>query len=161
MPKVNFEEILPYSAPDLYDLVMDVERYPDIFNDISGVRARDTGPHSKNVDVTVTALFMSLSYNCDVTGIPQSQIDIKALSGDFESMEARWLFETQADGRTKVRYDMDFDFGGMGFKNAAAMAFIQDGVEDTRRMLGAYAARHLETVPDRQGPSAGGAGPAP
>lgn len=157
MPLVSFQETLPYRATDLYDLVMAVERYPEIFPDIKSVRIVNTGENSRSVDVTVQAPFTSFQYSCDVTGERPSKISIRATGGAFKSMDAAWYFDVLPDGRTRVRYTMNFDFGGFGLKNMVAETFIKQSMERTRAQLRAYAAQNLAavsltTAPRPQGP---------
>ncbi len=146
MPHVAFEDILPYRAADLYNLVMDFDRYPEIFDDIRAMNARRTGTDSYEADVTVKAPFKDFCYRCTVTGRPPGVIDIRATEGAFKSMTAQWRFDPQPDGCTRVRYQMDFDFGGMGFKNAVAHGFIEREVGRTKDRLKQYAAAHLTPV---------------
>lgn len=146
MPTVHFEDILPYKAQDLYALVMDIEKYPEIFDDIDSVTVRDKGENVKDVDVSVIAPFKNFTYSCDVEGTPPSKIAIAATKGAFKQMNAEWSFEPTADGKTRVKYNMDFDFGGIGFMNAVAVGFIQQSVDKTKQHLIRYAAQNLRLV---------------
>lgn len=157
MPHVNFVRDMPYHARDLYNLVMDVERYPDVFEDIKSVTVRKTGEETRSVDLTVSLPFSAFSYSCKVIGTPYSKIDIEATPGAFKSMRAAWNFAALPDGSTKVSYDMNFDFGGLGFKNAAALAFIQSSVKQTIAALERYAAKNMT----KMNPQTPGTGPAP
>lgn len=146
MPDIHFSEILPHSAAELYALVMDIERYPEIFDDVTAVDVRDIGPDAKDVDVSVSTPFKQFQYNCTVTGTPPHDIDIVASAGIFKSMNAHWRFEPQPDGRTKVSYNMSFDFGGFGLVNMAAEGFFKKQVYVTRDRLTEYAAQKLQHV---------------
>ena len=46
-----------------------------------------------------------------MTGECPSKIGIRATAGAFKSMDAAWHFDTLPDGRTRVRYAMNFVFG--------------------------------------------------
>lgn len=152
MPALSFQEVLPYRAADLYDLVMDIERYPSIFSDIEAVSVRRTGEHRRDVDVTVRTPLTAFRYRCDVTGEPPSKISIRATEGAFQSMNAEWRFTSLADGRTLVRYDMKFDFGGWGLKNMIAETFIRQSMAQTQAQLRQFVAENLKQVPSTAAP---------
>ena len=149
MEKIHFEEILPYSAADLYGLVMDIEKYPEIFNDISKVRVTHVTDNERSVDVSVRTPtpMKNINYSCNVTGTPPNEIKIQATTGAFKSMNATWRFDTQPDGKTKVSYDMEFDFKNVFF-NAVAGWVIDKGVKATKADMISYAQKQLTPVTD-------------
>ncbi len=147
MPSLHFEEILPYRAVDLYDLVMDVALYPQIFPEVKAVEIVKTAENYRNVDVTARAPFLTFKYNCDVEGEPPSKIMVTATEGAFESMQVHWTFDPLPDGRTRVGYEMSFDFGGFGLKNKMAESYIRQTMGEMRARLRDYIAEHLKRAP--------------
>ncbi len=145
MPRVTFEETLPYKVADIYDIVMDVERYPQIFPFIQAVKAQKTGDNAMAADVTVRTPVMDFSYSCDIVSDPPQAIDIKATKGPFKAMNARWGFESLPNGHTKISYEMNYD-SGFGLLNSMAKGFIESQVEQTRTHIMAYLADTLDPV---------------
>ncbi len=153
MKKMQFEEILPYKAQDLYDLVMDLQRYPEIFDHIKKVEERDCGDHAKEAVVTVATGIMDFRYRCRIEGTPPGNITITSSDKPFKHMKAQWHFMPQPDGQTKVRYEMEYSLG-FGLLSSLAERVMGHQVEKTRSHLRAYVSKNLTEVPPPPPPPA-------
>lgn len=101
---------LPYSAPQLFDLVADVERYPQFLPGVleSSIRRR----HDHTILVEMIIAVGPLRKRFSSVGMLQRphRIDITSDDALFERFAQSWTFAPAATGGTDVGYHVDFQF---------------------------------------------------
>jgi coenzyme Q-binding protein COQ10 len=109
MERFQTRRRVAYSPRQMYDLVADVDRYPEFLPLCEGMRVRSRETEGER---TVLIADMSMGYKairetitsrvtCDPT-IPR--VDVEYLSGPFSKMENRWLFKPREDGGCDVEF---------------------------------------------------------
>jgi coenzyme Q-binding protein COQ10 len=107
--------ILPYSPEQLYALVGDVDRYPEFVPWIVGMRTWNQRTDAEGVgwvdaEAKVGFSFLRERFSTRVRRDPAArQIDVGLISGPFEKLRNRWVFEPDPAG-TRVEFDIDFAF---------------------------------------------------
>ena len=120
MTRVNFERVLPFEAAKLFEMVGDVEKYPDYIPWITSMRVFNRGEVSEGVtrfdaEAGVGFKFLSERFSTRVTRTEAARtIDIVLLRGPFKRLVCRWKFE-DADwmgkpGGCRTTLTMDFEF---------------------------------------------------
>jgi coenzyme Q-binding protein COQ10 len=106
---------LPYTPEQLLELVGDVDRYPEFVPWINGMRtwnARDLGEGVDTLDAEAGVGFSFLKERF-ATRVRRNRavqsIDVSLLSGPFRKLANRWEF-FEAEGGTRVEFDIDFEF---------------------------------------------------
>ncbi len=106
---------LPYPADRLFDLVGDVEAYPQFVPWIHALYARNRREDGEGVmvlDAEATVRFAMLSERFSTRvrlDHPQLAIDVTLLSGPFRRLENHWRFEPRPGG-AELTFDIDFEF---------------------------------------------------
>lgn len=101
---------LPYTAPQLFDLVADVESYPQFLPGVLACSIRRRHDHSIDVDMTIAAGPLRKRF-CSVGLLARPQrIDIISNDPMFERFVQSWTFTPAAAGGTDVGYHLDFQF---------------------------------------------------
>jgi coenzyme Q-binding protein COQ10 len=106
---------LPYSPEQLFNLVGDVEKYPDFVPWISSLRTwnpRQLGEGVDTVDAeaSVGFAFLTERFSTRVTrNAVRREIAVDLLSGPFRKLENRWRFHPDPAG-TRVEFEIDFLF---------------------------------------------------
>lgn len=114
MTKFHLDRILPYGADQLWDLVGDVERYPEFIPGITSLRAYnhqagDAGNSRFDADVSVGFKLLSERFTTRVVrNKPDTRVDMNFLKGPFKKLDGRWSF-TPVDGGTRIDFDMDVE----------------------------------------------------
>ena len=114
--KHHVSKRLPYTPGELFALVGDVMAYPDFVPWITSMRtwnARELGDGVDTVDAEagVGFSFLKERFSTRVRRDAESrQIDVSLLSGPFRRLANRWRFFGEADGQTRVEFDIDFQF---------------------------------------------------
>ncbi len=106
---------LPYSPGQLFDLVSDVERYPEFVPWVTNLRAWNRKPagegrESLDAEATVKFAIVKERFATRVTlDSAASIIDVELLSGPFSHLTNRWRFTAEGAG-TLVDFSIDFAF---------------------------------------------------
>ena len=105
---------LPYTPEQMYDLVADVERYPEFlpWTAAARVRSREGGPNGEVMlaDLVISFRVFRESFGSKVTLWPgEKRIETAYLEGPFEHMNSEWRFEPTETG-CRVHFWVDFAF---------------------------------------------------
>jgi len=114
---------LKYPAPQLFDLVADVERYPEFLPWVIEARIRRRQGHTILVDMTME--MGPLRKRFSTIGLLDRPHRINIGSDDplFDRFEQRWTFEPATDGGTNVEYHVDFKFRSRVLQMLIAKSF--------------------------------------
>lgn len=116
MPSFRNKRRVQHSAQHMFDLVADVERYPEfvpLCRDLR-VRKRDATGEGVEVlvaDMTVAYKLVRESFRSRVTiDRPKLQILVEYLEGPFSHLENRWSFVSTGDNACEVEFFIDYEF---------------------------------------------------
>ena len=101
---------LAYTAPQLFDLVADVERYPEFLPWVIEARIRHRTDSAMLVDMTIRAGPLRKRFSTAAALHRPHRIDISSCDPLFDRFEQRWTFEPATNGGTNVEYHVDFKF---------------------------------------------------
>ncbi len=123
MPTHSETRALPYSAQQMYDLVADVQCYPEFLPWTAAARIRsdvDKGDHRvMDADLVISFKVFRERFTSRVVLWPEDmKIDTEYLDGPFKKMVSTWAFE-DTDGGCNVHFFVDFEF-----KNAILQKII-------------------------------------
>ena len=116
MPKFSSKRRVNHSASEMFDLVADVERYPEFVPLCSAlkVRQRMTKPDGTEVlvaDMTVSFKLVRESFTSRVTlDRANLKILVEYLQGPFSNLENRWTFEPKGEGVCDVGFFLSYEF---------------------------------------------------
>ena len=113
MTRLRLERDLAYSPAQLWEMVGDVERYPEFIPWIKSLRAYNRGGDEDvtrfDADVTVGFKLLSERFSTRVTRAAEALlVDFDLIRGPFRKLQGRWTFTPSALG-TKVAFDLDID----------------------------------------------------
>ena len=151
MPSHRDNRNLPYTARQMYDLVADVDSYPQFlpWNSAARIRSRETRPDGAEeitADLVISfkvfrERFGSRVVLWPVDGPQPLKIDTEYLDGPFRYMRSGWAFTDRPEGGCHVEFDVDFEFKNailqrlIGVVFHEAMSRIVRAFEDRARKL--------------------------
>lgn len=116
MPKFSNRRRVKHNAEQMFDLVADVERYPEFVPlcEALKVRSRTTKPDGSEVviaDMTVSFKLVRERFTSRVT-LERSnrKILVEYLQGPFSHLENRWTFEPTSDTTCNVGFFIAYEF---------------------------------------------------
>src|SRR5215469_8426098 len=116
MPRFSSKRRVPHSAEQMFDLVADVERYPEFVPLCHSlkIRQRTRRPDGTEVvvaDMTVSFKLVRETFTSQVTlDRPNLKISVAYLRGPFRNLENRWSFEPRGEGGCDVGFFLEYEF---------------------------------------------------
>ncbi|AZY93989.1 MULTISPECIES: type II toxin-antitoxin system RatA family toxin [Paracoccus] len=150
MPNHRDSRNLPYSARQMYDLVADIESYPQFlpWNSAARIRTRTTRPDGAEeiaADLVISFKVFRERFGSRVVLWPEQggvwKIDTEYLDGPFKYMRSGWSFKDRPEGGCQVEFFVDFEFKNailqrlIGVVFHEAMSRIVRAFEDRARKL--------------------------
>ncbi|MBF0139864.1 MAG: type II toxin-antitoxin system RatA family toxin [Magnetococcales bacterium] len=109
MPRIRVSETLPFSPKQIYDLVVDVEQYPQFLPWCVKSRVWDQQANQFMAELTVSFKGIRESFQTLDIVIPEKKVEINLKSGPFQYLVSTWMFSGDAT-ITKVEFFIDFKF---------------------------------------------------
>jgi coenzyme Q-binding protein COQ10 len=116
MPQFSTTRRVQHSAADMFDLVADVERYPEFVPLCQALKVRKRTPASDGkevivADMTIAYKFIRERFTSRVTlERPNLEILVEYLEGPFQRMNNRWSFRPSGDRACDVEFFIIYEF---------------------------------------------------
>ncbi len=128
---------LPFAPEQLFDLVADVERYPEFLPWCLNARVYARQEASFLADLTVGTRFLRDTFTSHVTLEQPRRIVVAYRSGPLKALGNEWHFEPGPQGGCLLTFEVDFHLASRG------LGLVMDVVFDhaCRTMGAAFEAR--------------------
>jgi ribosome-associated toxin RatA of RatAB toxin-antitoxin module len=129
----------------VYEVVADVERYPEFLSDVAAVERRDDV-----VAMTLRLGLLSARLVTRATFSPNQAIDLELVDGPFRRFSARWSFAPADDGSgTEVRYRAEYELPLLGSLLGGSTRPLFEA--QARRQIAAFEGRARALLQARRG----------
>jgi coenzyme Q-binding protein COQ10 len=136
MPTHAEQRVLPYTAEQLFDLVADVERYPEFLPWCMGARIRERRDNLIVADLLIGFRMFRERFTSKVTLDRPRRVDVAYSDGPFRYLANHWIFEP-VEGGCRIDFFVDFEFRSAILQKLIGVLFN----EAVRRMVAAFEAR--------------------
>ena len=136
MPTHAEQRFLPYAPEKLYDLVADVERYPEFLPWCVGARVLSHDDKVIYADIMIGFKMFRETFTSKVTLNPPDRVDVDYQKGPFKHLKNHWEFISHPDG-CLIDFYIDFEFRSRILRNLIEPLFN----EAVRRMVSAFEVR--------------------
>lgn len=141
MPTHAEKRVMPYTAKQMYDLIADVDAYPQFLPWCSATRIRKRTPKGEveviDADLVISFRVFRERFGSRVTLRPlDCQIDVEYLDGPFKYLNNHWKF-ADCDGGCEVDFFVDFEFKSKILQTIIGVVFG----EAMQRIVGAFESR--------------------
>ncbi|OIQ77446.1 ribosome association toxin RatA [mine drainage metagenome] len=111
MPKVHKSVLIWYSPQEMYDLVTDVEAYPQFLPWCGGATVEAEEGDTVRATVVIDFKGIRQSFTTRNTNLPGREVQMRLVEGPFSDLQGRWVFNPLADGKAcKVEFLLDYRF---------------------------------------------------
>lgn len=110
MPTISRTALVEQPAKTLYELVCDIESYPDFLPWCSGARVDERSDSHQIAAVTINQILKQSEFSTRNQLVPDESIAMELLDGPFKYLHGTWRFEPLGDTACKVLLDIDFEF---------------------------------------------------
>ncbi len=110
MPEISRSALLPYPAQFMYDIVNQVESYPEFLPWCGGARLHQADATSMEASIQISAAGLNQWFKTRNTMIPGESIEIQLVDGPFKRLQGCWHFIPLADEGCKIELVLQFEF---------------------------------------------------
>jgi len=144
MPTHAEKRVLPYAPKQMYDLVADIERYPDFLPWCLAARITKRGEGMVEADLVIGFKMFRERFTSRVELARPKRIDVVYTDGPVRHLENRWGFESRPEG-CMIDFYVDFELRSALLQSLIGGLFT----EAAHRMVRAFEgrARTLYGVP--------------
>jgi len=142
MHKVDRSVLVPYSASQMFDLVAEVDRYPEFMPWCGGARVLSRDEHGMMASVTIAFAGLRQQFTTRNTHDYPNRIDLNLVDGPFSMLAGHWRFQPLGEDGCKVLFTMEYAFSSRTLEalvgpvfNRVASSFIDSF---TRRAQACY-----------------------
>ena len=145
MHRIARSAAVPFSAPDMFGLVADIERYPRFLP-----WCRSATVHARTPTVVTASLEIARgpfrkSFTTRNLMVDAERIDIELVDGPFSHLDGRWSFDGTAAQGCKVGFEMRFEISNRVLARVLAPLFE----EIARTMVDAFGRRAYQVYGSR------------
>ena len=116
MPRFSSKRRVQHRAEQMFELVADVERYPEFVPLCHSLKIRQRKPKPNGTEIVVADMTVSFklvreSFTSEVVlDRPNLKIAVRYLRGPFSSLENHWTFEPRGDDACDVGFYLSYEF---------------------------------------------------
>ncbi len=136
MLKRKASSTVPFTAQQMYDLVVDMDRYPEFLPWCAKARRYEVTETSFKSEMTFSFKGLRETFHTIDHLEPGRRITISNTKGPFRHLESEWLF-TPVDGGTRIDFHIEFRFKSRLLDLTLGSVFG----EASRRMVAAFEER--------------------
>ena len=142
MPTHAERKVVPYAQDQMFDMVADIERYPDFLPWCVASRITKTEDAVIWGDLMVGFKVFRETFTSKVTLHAPDRINVEYINGPFRYLNNHWMFNSINGGsQTEIDFFIDFEFRSRMLQAVASPVFN----EAVQRMVGAFE-RRADTI---------------
>lgn len=119
MASIKRSALVHYSADQMFDLVNDIEKYPEFIAGCVEAVVIDRDDESIIGKLKLSRAGITQEFTTKNLLRRPSSIEMQLVEGKFKSFSAQWSFDPLADDACKVALSMDFEFDSFFIDTAA------------------------------------------
>lgn len=120
MAEIKRSALMPYPAEVMYDIVNDVERYPEYLPWCGGVKLHESHQTSMEASILMRAAGLNHWFKTRNCMVPGKSIEISLVEGPFSQLEGSWRFTPIDTDGCKIELSLQFEV-----RNSLAAAVIK------------------------------------
>ncbi|MDE2304237.1 MAG: type II toxin-antitoxin system RatA family toxin [Gammaproteobacteria bacterium] len=109
---------VPYTAQQMYELVNDVDRYPEFLPWCTAAHVEPAGVAEVMASISIARGLLRTEFTTRNALRPGAEITMRLVRGPFRRLQGHWRFESGSAG-SRVSFRVDFEFKSV--LTAAAM----------------------------------------
>ena len=109
MPAVKRTEFVPYSSRQMFELVNDIESYPEFLPWCNQARLEPNVEEGIVATLTITKGPLHYSFTTENKNREFDYIEMRLLEGPFKHLYGVWHFD-DAPGGCRISLDLEFEF---------------------------------------------------
>ena len=108
MTLIERSALLPHSAEQIFDLVADIERYPEFLEGCVGAQILERTEYSVTAKLRLSKGGISHGFTTQNTLERPERMELKLIEGPFETFSGHWVFRPLGEGACKASLRLQF-----------------------------------------------------
>jgi ribosome-associated toxin RatA of RatAB toxin-antitoxin module len=125
LPIVKKSALVLHSAAEMYDLVADVESYPQFLPWCRSTRLISLDENRMCAELEVARTGIRQTFSTCNRLYPYERMDIDLQDGPFRQLTGGWRFTALKEDASKVELELNFEFSGKLINTAFGAVFNQ------------------------------------
>lgn len=109
MTTITRSALVPYSDQQMFDLVADVDRYPEFLPWCGGSRVLEQAPGRQVASVTIAFKGIRQSFTTENTLEPPHRIVLALRDGPFSRLDGEWRFKALRPDACRIDFVLDYE----------------------------------------------------
>ncbi len=110
MHEVQESEIVPYTKEEMFELVVDVDKYQEFLPWCEESRVVSRENNTVVAEIGAKLGLASISFTTRNEFHHYERISIELLEGPFETFEGYWCFSSESESSSKIEFHLRFRF---------------------------------------------------
>lgn len=123
MHTVKRSVLVPHSADKMFDLVADVEKYPEFMPWCGGGTVHERDAHGMRASVTIHFAGIRQTFTTRNTHDYPNRITMELVDGPFSALTGCWEFLPLSADACKVLYTMEYAFSNRALETLVGPVF--------------------------------------
>jgi len=126
-----------YSSKEMFDLVNDVDAYPEFLPHCSDAKIVSKQPSGMTASLEISKAGLKKWFTTENTFIDDHTVSLQLVDGPFKSLKGKWHFLPLDDKACKVQLHLEFEFASKPIELAFGKVFN----EVAKNMVNAFTQR--------------------
>ncbi|MDH3761338.1 MAG: type II toxin-antitoxin system RatA family toxin [Gammaproteobacteria bacterium] len=110
MPVISRSALLPYPATVMFDIVNQVEAYPEFLPWCGGTRLHRADETSMEASIQISVAGLDQWFKTRNSMVPGESIEITLVDGPFKQLHGQWQFTPIDRQGCKIELTLEFEF---------------------------------------------------
>lgn len=110
MPSFEETRVLPCPSRLLFDVVMDIEAYPEFLPWVAAARVLSRIENELTAELVAEFAGIHHPFRTVDRFLPPKLVEIRLLEGPFRFLESVWTFEDVGENACRVHFSIEFEF---------------------------------------------------
>jgi ribosome-associated toxin RatA of RatAB toxin-antitoxin module len=135
--EIRRSALVSFTPEQMFDLVIDVERYPEFLPWVSAARLHDRSDHDLVASMEMRRAGVHERFSTRNEFLRPDYMTLRLLQGPFRTLEGRWNFKPIGAAGTRVELEMRFEFANP----VVALLFGKAFEQSCNALIDAFIAR--------------------
>jgi len=135
--RIKRSALVPYSVQQMYQLVDDIEKYPEFVPYCKKAEIIQRAPLEVSATLEISKSGIAKSFSTKNTLRPHEHIQMQLLNGPFKYLRGGWHFKALSENACKIELDLEYEFS----HRLASIAFAKLFNQLVQSMVGAFTER--------------------
>jgi ribosome-associated toxin RatA of RatAB toxin-antitoxin module len=123
MHKVHRSVLVPHSANQMFDLVADVEKYPEFMPWCGGASVQTQDDGGMRASITISFAGMRQTFTTRNTHVYPDRITLELVDGPFSMLHGTWDFQALSPDACKVLFTLEYTFSNRALETLVGPVF--------------------------------------